>query len=373
MHDPLHLDEIEARGMLTSYWAQHKPDATAVTDAFGSRTFAQVNANANRLVRLLRAHGLRPGDHIAILSSNRAEVVEVVAASLRGGYCLTPINWRLTAPELAYLIDDCDAKAILVEDRFSAGIEAAQACPKLEIKIALDGTPPGFTAYKAALTGLDGADIHDPVLGNNMFYTSGTTGRPKGVYRPQIRLVGAGARDHYDPEHDTQLCVSPIYHGAGMTLDTRTSMMVGVPLVYIDRWDSELVLKTIEEHRVTHVHLVPIMFQRLLALPQAVRDRYDLSSLKRVLHGAAPCPPEVKQAMIEWLGPVIHEYYGATEGGAGFATTSQEWLARPGTLGKKPATTNPARSPSPSHAAACTFPNFQDMIPLPLLSNSRSP
>jgi long-chain acyl-CoA synthetase len=133
------------------------------------------------------------------------------------------------------------------------------------------------------------------------------------------------------------MCAGPAYHAAPMAFDVRSAMTQGNPLVFLDRWDSEGVLAAIERHRVTRAHLVPIMFQRLLALPQAVKDRYDISSLRYIIHGAAPCPPEVKKAMIDWVGPILHEYYAGSEGGAGFLIDSHEWLAKPGTVGRPPA------------------------------------
>jgi long-chain acyl-CoA synthetase len=166
-----------------------------------------------------------------------------------------------------------------------------------------------------------------------MLYTSGTTGRPKGVYRKAnttVLLPGPGEPD------DVQMCAGPAYHAAPLAFDVRSAMAQGNPLVFLDRWDSEGVLQTIERYRVTRAHMVPIMFQRLLTLPEAVKTKYDLSSLRYLIHGAAPCPPEVKKAMIDWLGPIIHEYYAGSEGGAGFLISSQEWLAKPGTVGKLP-------------------------------------
>jgi long-chain acyl-CoA synthetase len=334
MYDLSVLNEYESRGMSTAFWAQQKPDATAAYDRFGSKTFAEVNANANRIVRLLRSHGVKAGDHIAFLMGNRAEAMEVMAADLRGGYRLTPVNWRLTTEEALYIFDDCDAKALFVEAKFSDALEAGRQAKQAKVLISIGGDAEGYINYDKALAEFDGGDIPDPVQGLTMFYTSGTTGRPKGVYRASLNQVTANAISRYDPSTDVQLCVCPIYHGAGLTLDTRGPMSCGVPVVFLEKWDSEAVLQTIQDRRITHGHLVPIMFQRLLALPKEVRDRYDVSSLKYVQHGAAPCPPDVKRAMIDWWGPVLYEYYGATEGGGGFALDSQEWLRKPGSVGK---------------------------------------
>lgn len=337
MFDPQEVVASEARGMATSYWARLKPDALAVRDRFGARGFAEVNAAANRIVRLLRAHGVQAGDHIAFLSSNRAEVMEIMAANLRGGYRLVPINWHLTADEVAYVLKDSDARALFVEARFPAALAASRSATGLRLRASIGDACEGHIPLSDALAELDGSDIDDPILGSTMFYTSGTTGRPKGVFRQSLNLVAADALTKYDPARDVQLCAGPTYHGAPLTMETRTAMTVGVPVIYMDKWDSIEALSKIQEHRVTHAHFVPIMFQRLLALPAEVRQGFDVSSLKRVLHGAAPCPPEVKRAMIDWFGPILHEYYAGTEGGAGFGMNSEEWLKKPGSVGKRPA------------------------------------
>ena len=336
MTDLTRLAEADARGMFTSFWAQVKPTAPAVYDRFGSRSFAEVNASANRIVRLLRRHGLLAGDHIAFLTSNRAEVMEILAASMRGGYRLTPINWHFTESEVALVLDDCDAKALFVETRFPAALAAARASTNLRARITIGGAAEGFLSLDAELAALDGSDIDDPALGGTMFYTSGTTGRPKGVMRPKPLNLLAGALATHSSDTDVQLCAGPTYHGAPLTVETRTAMTAGVPVVFLDRWDSVEVLSTIQERRITHAHMAPIMFQRLLAVPAEMRAGYDLSSLKHIVHGAAPCPPDVKRAMIDWLGPILNEYYSASEGGARFSLTSQEWLAKPGSVGKRP-------------------------------------
>jgi long-chain acyl-CoA synthetase len=328
-----------AAGMTQAVWARAQPDAVQVRNPDGTtRTWGQVNAAANRIVRLLRAQGLEPGDAVALVCGNRAEYLEVLAAVLRGGFRITPVNWRLTAGELAYIVDNCEAKALFAE-ALPAIAPAAADCPRLVAKLAIGGPVPGFLDYEAALAPFDGADIPNPVLGQSMLYTSGTTGRPKGVWRPnavQHVVIAYLQAAGYQPGRSVQLCAGPAYHAAPLAFDVRASMNHGTPLVMLRKWDSELVLKTIAERRVSHMHLVPIMFQRLLALPEAVKAKYDLSSLRAVVHGAAPCPPEVKQAMIRWLGPIVHEYYSASEGGAGFFITAQDWLKKPGSVGRRP-------------------------------------
>jgi len=336
------LDErLEAAaqvGMTTAVWAQQQPDKAAVIDPDGrTRTFAEVNANANRIVRLLRGAGLKAGDAVALVMSNRGEFIEVQAATLRAGFRITPINWHLTTDEIAYILNDCEAKVVFGEARIAACAPAAAQAPGLKLKISLGGAIEGFEDYDAALAGLDPSDITDPALGNQMLYTSGTTGRPKGVFRatPVVAPQTIYALRGYDAR-SVQLCAGPAYHAAPLAFDVRAAMGAGATLVFLDKWDSEHTLRTIEERRVTHMHLVPIMFQRLLALPPEVKARYDISSVKYIIHGAAPCPPEVKHAMIAWFGPVISEYYAGSEGGAGFMINSEEWLRKPGSVGKKP-------------------------------------
>ena len=332
------LEAAAMVGMTTAVWADEQPGRTSVVDPDGrERTFAEVNANANRIVRLLRGAGLKAGDSVALLTSNRGEFVELQAATLRGGFRMTPINWHLNVDEIAYILNDCEARALFAEARIATARPAADAAPDLVVKVAIGGEIDGFQPYDDALAGLDASNIADPSLGNQMLYTSGTTGRPKGVYRavPAVTPQMMYALRGYDGT-SVQLCAGPAYHAAPLVFDVRSAMGAGCPLVFLDKWDSEHVLATIAQRKVTHMHLVPIMFQRLLALPPTVKAKYDVSHVKYIVHGAAPCPPEVKFAMIEWFGPVLSEYYAGSEGGAGFMIDSHEWLGKPGSVGKKP-------------------------------------
>ena len=335
-------DRLEAAaqvGMTNSVWASVHPHKTAIYDPDGTtHTFGKVNGNANKLARLFRERGLKAGDSLALICSNRAEFVEVLAATLRTGIRITPVNWHLTTDEIAYIIKDCEAKIVVGEARVHSVGPATAECPDVVLKLAVGGHIDGFEDYNATLAPLDGSDIDDPVLGNGMMYTSGTTGRPKGVFRPAAVVTPQAmyAMRGYDHETSVQLCAGPAYHAAPLAFDVRAAMGAGVPLHFIDKWDSEHVLKTISEKKVTHLHLVPIMFQRLLALPPEVKAKYDVSHVKYIVHGAAPCPPEVKHAMIEWFGPILSEYYAGSEGGAGFTIDSHEWLKKPGSVGKRP-------------------------------------
>jgi long-chain acyl-CoA synthetase len=317
--------------MSHSLWAEVHGDKVAIHDPIGTRTFRQINAAANKVVRLLRERGVKEGDAVALLCSNRAEFVEVLSACRRGGYRLTPVYWHVAPDEVEYIINDCDAKALFAESRYPAG--AAANAPQVTLKVSIGDDVPGFEPYAGLIAEFDGDDILDPTPGSAMLYTSGTTGRPKGVYRRNAGFVGP--MNLAEP-NDVQLCAGPAYHAAPLAFDVNSSMLMGIPLVFIDRWDSEGVLRTIEKYKVTRSHLVPIMFQRLLNLPDDVRAKYDVSSLRYIIHGAAPCPPEVKKAMIDWVGPIINEYYAGSEGGAGFIVSSDEWLKKPGTVGKLP-------------------------------------
>ena len=326
-------------GMTLAVWADLKPDAVFIHDPSGkTHSFGQVNATANRIVRLLRAHGLKDGDSVALVCSNRVEFVEVLAATMRAGLRITPVNWHLNADEIGYIIKDCEAKAVFCEARVATARAAVAQCPDLRVRVAIGGPIDGFLDYDATLAELDGSDIDDPTLGNAMMYTSGTTGRPKGVYRaqPVVPMQAIYALRGYDHQISVQLCAGPAYHAAPLAFDVRAAMGAGCQLVFLDKWDSEQVLRVIHEKRVTHLHLVPIMFQRLLALPDEVKANYQTGHVTYIVHGAAPCPPEVKSAMIDWFGPVLSEYYAGSEGGAGFVISSEEWLRKPGSVGKRP-------------------------------------
>jgi long-chain acyl-CoA synthetase len=324
------------RGMLAAYWAEQRGNDRCVTSEAGNRTFAEVNANANRLVRALRARGVKAGDGIALMCANRPEFFEVVAASQRAGLRLTTVNWHLNGEEAGYIVDDCEASAFVADARFAASArEAADRAPRLLACISVGGAIDGFDRWDAFLAPEDGADIDDPQTGGLMLYTSGTTGRPKGVRRtPDPRgSLGVAAITQYRPGSHTHLCTGPLYHAAPLAFSLGAPLSMGIPVVVMDGWSAESTLVLIDEHRATHTHMVPTMFHRLLSLPDDVKARYDISSLQVILHGAAPCPVAVKQRLIDWVGPIVWEYYAATEG-SGTLVGSEEWLRKPGTVGK---------------------------------------
>jgi long-chain acyl-CoA synthetase len=334
--------ELEAAirvGLAPALWAARDPGRSAVVDPLrgpsGDRSFAELEARATRLARGLRAGGLAPGDGIALLCRNRAEFCEVWAAGARTGLRLTPVNWHLTAGEVAYVLDDCEADAF-VADASLAGVaaDAVAAAPRARVRLAVGGAIAGFEPYDAFLERQDPTPIGDPTLGTTMLYTSGTTGRPKGVQRaPDPEAAVRALVPYAYRAGNVHLCTGPLYHAAPFGISMAIPLSAGVPVVLMDAWDAEETLRLVERHRVTHTHMVPTMFHRLLALPLATRRRHDLSSLVAVVHGAAPCPVEIKRRMIEWLGPVLYEYYAATEG-PGTVVDSKTWLARPGTVGR---------------------------------------
>ncbi len=310
------------------------PDRPAVSSEAGDLTFGQLDARINRLVHALRRRGLEPGDGVALMSPNRPEFVEVYFAALRAGLRLTPLNCHLTAAEAAYILRDCEAKAFLCDARLAAvALDASVGAPEARERLCFKGALAGFDDYETALGSEEPTPPAESVAGSVMLYTSGTTGRPKGVFRRHAAAYRWRWGFGYRPGQDRDLAVGPLYHTAPAVYTLGAALVQGVGTVLVDGWDSENVLRLIERHRITHVHMVPTMFHRLLSLPAAVRDAYDVSSLRAVIHGAAPCSVALKRAMLDWLGPIVYEYYAATEG-AGTNVEPAEWLARPGTVGR---------------------------------------
>jgi long-chain acyl-CoA synthetase len=313
-----------------------EPDGT-------SHTAGDLLARVNQLTHGLRARGLRPGDGLAVLVPNGAAALEIYLAALQAGWYLTPINWHFTPPEIAYILRDCEAKVFLVHERFAAaGAGAAdQAGIPASGRISY-GAVPGFLPVASVREGQPTGLPADRTAGAAMHYTSGTTGRPKGVRRelsgldpddaaelstllPQLFGITPGAPN-------VHLVTSPHYHTA-VSVFGGAALHMGHCLVYLDGWDAERALALIERYRVTHTHMVPTHFKRLLSLPERTRRGYDISSMRWILHAAAPCPVGIKRAMLEWWGPRVYEYYAATEGG-GTLATPEDWLAKPGTVGK---------------------------------------
>jgi long-chain acyl-CoA synthetase len=330
----------------TGLWniARDHPDAVAVVDAIGGQlTYQQLTARADRYGRGLQTLGLRPGDVLVMVMPNVVDTLAVYFAAMQTGLYIVAVNWHLTGPEIGYILSDSGAKALVAHERFADAcrIAADEAHLPPERRFGV-GDIVGFTPLSTL--GADEPESRPDVrtMGATMLYTSGTTGKPKGVKRPltgadpdDVPVAAAGFFALYglQPFDDhVHICGSPLYHTAVLNFSA-ISLQLGHKVVLMDKWDPEEMLALIEQHRVTHSHMVPTQFRRLLALPEEVRARYDVSSLRNIIHGAAPCPPEVKRRMLDWWGPVITEYYAATEGG-GTTITANEWLAHPGSVGK---------------------------------------
>ena len=306
-------------------------------------TFAELDAAANRLSRLLRSLGVAPGDHVALCMENHPRYVEVLWGCHYAGTVYTAASSRLTSGELAYVVDDCGA-TVLITTRHHAeqAADIVTTTPLVRARLMLDGTIAGYGSYEDGVDSQDRAPLDARVAGTDMLYSSGTTGRPKGV---SVEL-GSGPLETTPSSvtqllqllfgftaDDVYLSPAPLYHAAALRF-TMSANALGGTAVVMDRFDAEEFLALVERYRVTFAQVVPTMFVRLLKLPAEVRARYDVSSLRCVIHAAAPCPVPVKQQMIDWLGPVIHEYYAGTEANGFVYCNAEEWLAHPGTVGR---------------------------------------
>ena len=327
-------------------YAQREPDALAVVDpAERQWTRGELHELCNKLVGGLRGLGLVPGDAVVLNAPNCAEYYAVALACTQAGWYLTPINWHLAPAEVAYIAKDSGAKAFIGHERVSdVCIDAVQAVDfPAERRFAI-GSIEGFRPLSDLTQGQSGQPPANRTTGSVMNYTSGTTGNPKGVKRPlppadlepdimATLIAGFLSMFGIQPEDgNVHICGSPLYHTA-VLMQSSASLHYGHPVVLMDKWEAEDMLRLIDKYRCTTSHMVPTQFHRLLALPEDTKAKYDCSSTRVMIHAAAPCPPDVKRRMIEWWGDAIYEYYAATEGG-GTIVTPQEWLKYPGTVGK---------------------------------------
>jgi long-chain acyl-CoA synthetase len=324
--------------------AEHSPARPAVIGADGGVvSYAELAREADRYGRGLQALGLTAGDTIATLLPNGVTALAMYFAAIETGLYIVPINWHQVAAEVAYILGDSAAAVFVADERFAGTAAQAAGAAGISRRFAAGSAAPVPGFEPLGRLGDDGSDRrpHPRTHGAPMLYTSGTSGRPKGVRRPLtaadpddaavtaawfFHLFGLAPFDGH-----VHLCGSPLYHTAVLNFAT-ISIQLGHPVVLMEGWDPEEALRLIERHRVTHTHAVPTQFRRMLGLPGEVRTRYDTSSLRAVIHSAAPCPQEIKRRMIAWLGPVIIEYYAATEGG-GTLIGSGEWLRKPGSVG----------------------------------------
>jgi acyl-CoA synthetase (AMP-forming)/AMP-acid ligase II len=326
-----------------STYAASDPDRPAVITSTGQMvTFAELEARSCKLAQALFAHGLRRGDHVAVLLPNDHRTHEVVWALQRSGLYYTMVNTHLAADEAAYIVNDCGARVLITSSALAplaAGL--LSRTPGVDLRLSLGPeASAGYASYDDMVSGQPTTPLPDEQEGSAMLYSSGTTGRPKGIRRPLtgrpfgsdgvlVPLLGGvmGFR-----EGDVYLSPAPLYHSAPLVWSMTVHRLGGTAVV-MERFDPELCLALMEGHGVTHAQFVPTMFVRLLKLSEKVRERRDLSALRSVVHAAAPCAPEVKRRMIDWWGPIIHEYYSGTEGGGLTWIGSEQWLAHPGSVG----------------------------------------
>jgi len=328
-------------------WARRHPSKAALimADSGSVLSYAELDRRADRAARWLVSRGLQAGDCVAILLDNNPHMLEIAWAARRAGLYYAPINNHLAPPEAAFILKDCGARVLIAS---GATLPLARAMKEdagaREVAaVLLDAQAPGFTRYDDELARVDdGAVLPQRPLGRDMLYSSGTTGRPKSIRRP---LVLHAERDCPDRDFETwrqqfgfdentvYLSTAPFYHAAPLRYLMRT-FMCGGTCVAMGRFDPERALAAIEQYRVTHSQWVPTMLSRLLQLPPQTRQRYDISSMRVAIHAAAPCPPHVKEAMLDWWGDILYEYYGGSEGIGVTCIGPREWRAHKGSVGQ---------------------------------------
>ncbi len=291
-----------------SVHARSHPDSPAVIMAGSgaSLSFAQLEARSNQGAQAIRAAGLRPGDHIAVLMENNLRFYEVYWAAMRAGLYFTPVSTHSGPAEAAYIVNDCGARMFVSsESMASLAAQLPALCPRVASFLAIDGAVDGFGSWESACADQPTTPIADEVGGHNMMYSSGTTGQPKGIKLPfannpietMVPIMALFARTLGYDDHTVYLCPAPLYHAAPLGFSA-TVQRLGGTVVVMEKFEPETFLALVERHRITHTQLVPTMFVRMLKLPVELRTRYDLSSLKSALHAAAPCPVDVKQQIL---------------------------------------------------------------------------
>jgi long-chain acyl-CoA synthetase len=316
--------------------------AVVMAESGGIVTYRQLDERSKRLAQLLRAAGLQPGDHVAVMLENHSRYLEVFWGAQRAGLYTTPINWHLKADEAGYIIADCGATAVVTSAALAPiASELEPHLAGVTVRLMIDGTIDGYESYEERISECPADPLDNEVEGSFMFYSSGTTGRPKGIkpaIQPQPFGAGGGALisliQHmygFSPE-TVYLCPAPLYHAAPLGWST-TAQRLGATVIVMEKFDPERALELIEQYRVTHAQFVPTHFVRMLKLSDEERSAHDVSSLKMVVHAAAPCPVDVKRQMIDWFGPIINEYYAGSEGNGFCAIGTEQWLSHPGSVG----------------------------------------
>lgn len=328
--------------MYPGSYAASTPDRPAIIVAETGETvsYGQLDTRSLRFARHLYDDGVRPGDHIAVLVDNQPRALEIYWAALRSGLYVTFINSQLSGPEVGYILDDCGAQTFVVAEKF-AGLAGTVTGSAVRRRIAL-GSVPGFGDYEALIAAASPEPLPAQPCGADMLYSSGTTGFPKGIAvalpdrgvdEPGDRITGLFAPAMGLDAESVYLSPAPVYHAAPLRF-MAMAHRVGATVVMMRHFDAEAALGFIERYRVTHSQWVPTMFVRMLKLDPQVRDSYDLSSQRCAVHGAAPCPIEVKRAMLDWWGPILLEYYSATEAAGTTIIDSPQWLQHPGSVGR---------------------------------------
>ncbi|MFV9428689.1 AMP-binding protein [Rhodococcus aetherivorans] len=329
--------------------AVEHPDRPAVIMASSGEivTYADLDTRANRLAALFRAQGLAAGDHIALFMDNHPDMIVAMSAAERTGLFYTPVNSFLSAVEAAYIIGDSQSRLVITTAaKFDVAQKLPDLCPAVRTWLLVDADavatepPAPFESYAGAVSEFDGTPVPDERLGTPMFYSSGTTGRPKAIKRSLpdahpgqiLDIEDFGRRLFHLREGMRFLSPAPLYH-SGPQSSVAIGIRLGATIVVMEKFDAREYLALVEKYRITHSMVVPTMFSRMLKLPEEERN-HDVSSLEVVVHGAAPCPVAVKEAMLDWFGPVIYEYYGGTEANGMCGCTPQEWLEHKGTVGR---------------------------------------
>lgn len=307
-------------------------------------TYQELEDRSNRLAQQWYALGLRPGDHVAVLAENHPRYPEVYWAAVRSGLYITAVNWHLTAEEAAYIVTDSEASLLVTTHRL-ADLATSVVDELVEVPhlFMMDGVVDGFASYEESMAQFDAVPLAEQPRGDMMLYSSGTTGRPKGIRRPLTGIaiddprgtsVGHFAKSLLGMSEESRYLVpAPMYHSAALQW-VAGAQALGATVVLMERFDAREFLASIEKYSITHTQVVPTMMVRLLKLPATERTSYDVSTLQDFLHAAAPCPPAVKRATIDWLGPIVSELYSGTEGMGMTFLTATEWLEHPGSVGR---------------------------------------
>ena len=317
--------------------------AAVMTGTGETLSYGDLDRRSVQLANVLYDAGLRPGDVVALLTENNLRAFEVYWAAMRSGLYITAVNFRLKPDEIAYIVNDCGAAALITSaEQAVTAVAIGGRTPEVKLRLAFGGPVTSHDSYEETIAAASAGPFADQPQGATMLYSSGTTGRPKGV-RPSLSgvqvseagepLVGLASQFFGCDRDSVYLSPGPIYHAAPLRWSGAIQALGGT-VVMMKRFDAEQALAAIADRNVTHAQFVPTMFVRMLQLPPEVRDRHDLSSLRVAVHAAAPCPVEVKRKMIDWWGPILFEYYAGTEGNGMTAVDSATWLTRPGTVGR---------------------------------------